>query len=312
MNWFVLAILAYFTLALVNVADKFILEKVIPGPKTYMFLVGVTGLAVLVLAPWFLAWPGWSLFFFNWLVGAFFAGALFFLYRALKGGEATSIMTLIGGLMPIFVVLLSLSLFEEQFTFYQWLGIAFLIFGTIIISTISVHHNIWFNIRKFFHLADDYKFPSIISAVIAALLFAFFWVGSKMVFNTQAFWSGFIWIRIGTFLTVAFLLVSQSWRREIFAEIKKSGTKKNNQFIYLGTQATGALGNILQNYAIALGSVALVSALQGLQYAFLLILTAFLTVFFPKVIKEDYGRERTIKKLIAIACVALGVFFLAI
>jgi len=67
MSWLVIAISAYLILAFVNLADKFVIEKVIPGPKTYTFLVGAAGAMVVLAAPWFLVWPGLALFFFNLL-----------------------------------------------------------------------------------------------------------------------------------------------------------------------------------------------------------------------------------------------------
>jgi drug/metabolite transporter (DMT)-like permease len=312
MSWLLIAIIAYLILAVVNVADKFIIEKVIPGPKTYTFLVGVTGALVIVAAPWLLVWPGWALLFFNFLVGAFFAGGLFFLYSALKGGEASRIFTLVGGLVPVFTVLFSLAIFREIFSTNQWLAILFLILGTVVISSVSIHHNVWFNIRKFLHLLDDNKWPSILAAIFSALFFALFWVGSKQVYNTQEFASGFIWVRLGTFLTVLFLLIRKSSRDEILTEIRSGNKQKNNKFVYLGTQGLGALGSILQNYAVALGSVALVTSLQGLQYAVLLILSAVLSFFYPKIIKEDNSQKPLIKKIMAIILIAIGLYFLAV
>lgn len=312
MSWLLIAFIAYLILAIVNLADKFIVEKVIPGPKTYTFLVGVTGALVIVVAPWFLDWPGLALFFFNLLVGSFFAGGLFFLYSALKGGEASRIFTLVGGTVPIFTILFSLAVFKESFSSNQWLAILFLLLGTIITSSISAHHNIWFNIRKFLGLLDASQWPSILTAIFSALFFALFWVGSKQVYNTQDFVSGFIWVRLGTFLTVLFLLIRRSSREEILTEIKSGNKKKSNKFIYFSTQALGALGSILQNYAVALGSVALVTSLQGLQYVLLLVFSALMTFFYPKIIKEDYSKKKLIKKILAIIFVALGLYFLAI
>lgn len=312
MSWLLIAIIAYLILAFVNLADKFIIEKVIPGPKTYTFLVGVTGALVIVAAPWFLIWPGWALFFFNCLVGSFFAGGLFFLYSALKGGEASRIFTLVGGMVPIFTVLFSLAVFGEVFNTNQWLALLFLILGTIVIASISVHHNVWFNIRKFLGILDSSKWPSILAAIFSALFFALFWIGTKQVYNTQEFASGFIWVRLGTFLTVLFLLIRKSSRDEIFSEIKGGNKQKNNKFIYFGTQGLGALGSVLQNYAVALGSVALVTSLQGLQYALLLVLSAIVTFFYPKIIKEDYNKQRLIKKTTAIVLIMFGLYFLAI
>ena len=214
--------------------------------------------------------------------------------------------------LPIFTVLISLAVFGEVFSTNQWLALVFLILGTVVISSISVHHNIWFNVRKFLGILDSSKWPSIIASIIAALFFALFWIGSKQVYNTQEFVSGFIWVRLGTFLTVLFLLIRKSSREEILAEIKNGNKQKNNRFVYLGTQGLAALGSILQNYAVALGSVALVTSLQGLQYALLLVLSAIVTFFFPKIIKEEYNKKRLIKKITAIVLIMFGLYFLAI
>ena len=104
MSWLLLAIGAYLILAIVNLADKFLLDKFLPSAKAYTFLVGAMGVAVIVIAPWFLEWPGWSLFLGNILVGALFPGALLLLYKALRDGEASRIITLIGGLVPVFTI----------------------------------------------------------------------------------------------------------------------------------------------------------------------------------------------------------------
>lgn len=312
MNWLTIAIIAYFLLAIVNVADKFVLEKVIASPRVYAFLVGVTGLAIFLLAPWFLEWPGWGLFFFNLLVGSFFSGALLFMYSALKRGEASHIFTLIGGIVPIFTIILSVIFFEEIFTAYQWLAVLCLICGTLIISSISHQHSVWFNIREFLHWSEDKKLRSILLAIMAALLFAFFWVGTKIAFNEQTFMSAFIWIRLGTFVAVLFLLVPKASRQEIFKGIKQSNQKKSNRIVYFTTQIAGAVGSLLQNYAVALGSVALVNSLQGMQYALLLILTALITIFRPGILKEDNKGKIMWQKLIAIVFIGLGLYFIII
>src|SRR3989339_760373 len=306
MSWLVIAISAYLILAFVNLADKFVIEKVIPGPKTYTFLVGAAGAMVVLAAPWFLVWPGLALFFFNLLVG------LFFLFSALKRGEASRVFTLVGGLVPIFTVLFSVYVFKEIFSFYQWLAIAFLIGGTIVISSISIHHNIWFNIRRFLGFFDENKWPAFLATIFSALFFALYWVGSKEVYNTQDFMSGFIWVRLGTLLTVSFLLFRKSSRREIFSEFKNGNKKKSNKFIVLGTQGFGALGGILQNYAVSLGSVSLVASLQGLQYALLLVLVTIVTFFYPHILKEEYSRKTAIKKVASVILIGLGLYFLVI
>lgn len=309
--WLIIAISAYFIMAIVNVADKFILEHVVSGPRTYTFLVGVSGAAVIVLAPWFLAWPGFALFLFNLLVGSFFAAGIFFLYSALKGHDASQIFTLVGGTVPIFTIILSIIFFHEKFTANQWTAVLYLILGTMIISAISTRHSIWYEVKKFLHIHFEKKWQSILFAFISAVFFALFWFGSKVSYNTQEFLSAFIWIRLGTFLAVVCLLLSKHNRQEIAKDLKKSKGKKQNKFIFVGTQLGGALGSILQNYAVALGSVALVTSLQGLQYGLILAFTYFISVFYPKIIKEKSTHKIMTYKIMAAVLVAMGLFYMA-
>ena len=101
-------------------------------------------------------------------------------------------------------------------------------------------------------------------------------------------------------------------RQDIKEDLIKSNKKKNNKFIFFGTQGLAAIGSVLQNYAVALGSVVLVTSLQGLQYAFILIFSSLLSFFQPKIIKESQSKNIIIKKIIAIILIGLGLYFIAI
>ena len=80
----------------------------------------------------------------------------------------------------------------------------------------------------------------------------------------------------------------------------------------MGAQGFGALGTILQNYAVSLGSVALVTSLQGLQYGLLLVFTTIGSILLPKIIKEDMSKSIVIQKALSIILIGIGLYFLAI
>lgn len=310
MSWLLIAILAYLFLAVVNVADKFIVEKVLPGPRTYAFLVSAAGMIVFLAAPWFLEWPGFGLLLLNILTGSFFTAALLFLYSSLKGHEASRVFTLVGGLVPIFVLLFSLFLFKEEFSLYEWWAIYCLVLGTVLIAALSTRHSVLQEIKNKLNIRFKKQWHSLLFSVLASLFFALFWVASKYAYNTQSFASAFIWIRLGTFLAVLLLLVRKDWRKELKSDLKKSSKNKNNRFVFFGTQGLAALGSILQNYAVSLGSVALITSLQGLQYAVLLILTFLITLINPKILKEDSSAKIVFQKILAIILITLGLYFL--
>jgi hypothetical protein len=74
----------------------------------------------------------------------------------------------------------------------------------------------------------------------------------------------------------------------------------------------GSTGFILQNYAVFLGSVVLVNALQGVQYAFLLIISTGLALFAPKLLKENFSWRITIQKAAAVLVIVLGFYFVTL
>jgi len=308
MSWILITIIAYFILAIVNLADKFLLDKILPSAKTYTFLVGILGLAILVIAPWFLEWPGLYLFILNIIVGMLLPGALMLLYTALRLGDASKIITLIGGSVPIFTILLSFILLGERFTGMQYMAFFYLIFGTLIISYFPSGHELWTKVIVWFGFDNLKRLRAILVAVLSAFIFALFFVGSKYLYNNQEFISAFIWIRVGSFISVLFFLLHKASRKEIFKSIKKLRGKSRTVFI--SNQGLAAIGFFLQNYAISLGSVALVNALQGVQYVFLLILASLITIFYPKVLKEKISKFIILQKLVGIGLISFGLYFI--
>jgi hypothetical protein len=110
---------------------------------------------------------------------------------------------------------------------------------------------------------------------------------------------------------VIFFLFAPEIKREIFR--KKISFKKKTAVIFLSSQIAGAGAGILQNWAIALAPlvyVALISALQGVQYVFLFILTVFLSLKFPRILKEEISGKIIFQKIFAILSICIGLAIL--
>jgi drug/metabolite transporter (DMT)-like permease len=149
---------------------------------------------------------------------------------------------------------------------------------------------------------------AVITAIAAGIVFAIFFVGSKFLYDSQPFLSSFIWIRIGTFLATLSLLIPRKVRKEIFHGLKS--LKHKNSALFFSNQGIAAIGFLLQNYAIFLGSVAIVNALQGVQYAFLLVLGGLISAFFPKLLKENVSKMIIIQKILAVILISMGLYFI--
>ena len=313
MSWFLIAILSYFLLAIVNLTDKFLIDNVIRSSKAYVFSVCLLGSLVFLAAPWLLSFPGTSLLIANLFTGFLFAAALFFLYEALRRGEATRTVILIGGLIPIFSATISWLFLGEVFSAGQLLGLLFLLVGIFLVAFLPGRHSFWEKLWLSFR-SEDYKKNSLWLVFLASFFYAVFFAATKYIYAQQDFWSAFIWVRLGALVAVSFFLLNKKSRREIIDNLKGNDGKKHknkNIFLFLFNQGLGSLSFVLQNYAIFLGPVAIINALQGVQYAIMMFFSFFLGFFF-KEFKEKFSWRILIQKGVALIFISFGLYFIAL
>jgi drug/metabolite transporter (DMT)-like permease len=310
MSWILVAVSAYLILAIANLLDKFLVDNVLLSAKAYAFAACLLSNVVFLAAPWFLKWPGLYWFGFDLLMGGIFAVALWFLYEALRRGEAARVLVIIGGSTPIFSLLLSLCLFKERLVANEWLGLLCLLIGIVIIACLPQTRSFLTRVMHHLRLKHEMKAGGLIFAVASALAFSVYFIGTKFAYGSQPFASAFIWTKVGAGLFVLLFLVRRRDRQELKASLTKKHPAKN-KFLVVFNQLLGSVGFILQNYAISLGSVVLVNALQGVQYAFLLIISAGLALLAPKLLKETFSWRIILQKLAAVAVIGLGLYILA-
>lgn len=309
MNWIIVAISAYLLLAIANLLDKFVVDNVLKSSKAYAFAACLLGAIVFLASPWYLSWPGWPLFFFNILNGFIFATALWSLYEALRRGEAARILVFIGGATPVFSLIFSLLFFKEHFTTGQFLGMLCILAGMAIIILLPVKRSYLARVMNKLKLAQNIQSGGLGIALLSALAYSVYFLSTKQAYNFQPFASAFIWTRLGAALFVLFFLIKRADRRAIKSFFSKASPSKN-KFLVVFNQALGAAGFILQNYAIFLGSVVLVNALQGVQYAFLLVIGTILALSAPRLLKETFSWKILLQKTVAVLVIAAGIYFI--
>lgn len=311
MNWLFVALTAYLFLAVANLFDKFLVDNVLKSSKAYAFVVCSLGVLIFIAAPWFLKWPGFNWFLINIFSGFLFAIALWSLYESLKRGEAAKTLVFIGGLTPIFSIILSIIFFKETYSFNQWVGMLFLLLGALFIALIPEYRS--FGVRFLRRMGIKKKIDRSVYfiALASALFYSLYFVVSKHTYNNQEFLSAFMWSRLGAALFVLLFLIRKKDRLAIYDIFRKKTPKKSKGLVVFN-QVLGSSGFILQNYAISLGPVAIVNALQGFQYAFLLVLSTILAFIYPKVFKEKLSGSIILKKSTAVILIAIGLIFIAI
>lgn len=86
----------------------------------------------------------------------------------------------------------------------------------------------------------------------------------------------------------------------------------NKKMLFFANQGMGGLGTILIHYAVSLINVALINAMQGVQYVFVLIFAMMFAKKYPKLFREKTTRFAIGQKIIAVCLVLFGLWLLFI
>jgi len=295
MMWVFLAIFSYFLNSVVAIADKFLLTRRVKNPLVYAFYVGVMSSIVFVLWPFCFSFLSFGTTLTAFAGGASFFLAIFFFYSALDRGGVVRATSIIGGLSPVLLLSLSYFFLKEEMPVFWVLSFLFLIAGGVLLAFTQTKEN-------------KSKFP--VYSICAAVFFAITFFTRKVVFLDSSFLNGFIWVQAGVLFTILIVFLSPSFR----ILLNKSPLKlPNSLFLLVASNKTlSAVAFLVLNYAILLGPVAMINALQGVQYVFLFILTFIIYLWHPYFIKESFSRKSVFQKIIGIVLISLGVVFLVL
>lgn len=293
-SWMLIALCGYMLLAISGVLDKFLVSQVVREPVAYAFFTAVTGPFSLLLAPFGLKLLDWTTFGVAMAAGISFIIGIYFLYSAESKISISREIPIQGGLVPLFTLVFAFSLLGEKLTMLQTAAFVFLVAGAVMIS-----------LRK---ERGKWVVKAIRDSVFSAGFLALCSVLTKYVFVHSNFISGMVWTRIGFCFAALFISAFKRNREIIFKAPKQAGVK--NVVLYYSSRASGTIGGFLQNYAVSLGSVTIVNALQGVEFTLLLLLTSFLSIYFPKVLKEKITFNTVVLKLAAMVLITIGLVLL--
>ena len=282
--------------AFTSVIDKIVISKgYIKSPFVYIVLNGLMNVLLIFLLPFFSFEP---LKFTDFLI-AMFAGislsaAVTLYYKAVQYDEISRIK-IIFQMEPILILLLSFLLLGEVLTKSHMAGFLFLFAAGIIVAYKKERSSFRMS-RAFYYI------------LIAMVLGALYYVSSKHIFNVTGFWSGFLWLRLANSSALAVLL-APSVRGE-FAE-----TFKNMKKSVIGLLGFKMLIDfsafVFANYALLKGSASLVGVLESaVAPLFTFVIALFITLYFPRIIKEEINKKAILTKLLAIVFVATGIIFI--
>lgn len=310
MLWLWITLAAYFLLAIVAAGDKFFVSTQEVRPHRYVFYIGGLGLLVFLLIPFIgFQLPAFSRMALGVGAGISFGIALFWMFRALSQSEASTVIPVIGGFIPLFTLGFT-WLFSKgalNFTGAHTAAFALLVGGSALVS--------WEPQAKV-------RARNMFFAMFSALWFSLSFAVSKYAYVNEHFWPVFMARSFGIFLAGLFLFfLGREKHTEALSETQQTSNPPASLFrrmllpaLFVVNQGMGAAGQMLQNYAIFLvpvSMVAFVNALEGVRFVFLLLLTSFLSLFFPHILKERVSKGILLRKIIAIALIGIGLVLLA-
>lgn len=241
-----------------------------------VFAIGATGIAVTTLS------------------GLLYLTAMYFYLRALQQEEATVIAPLFQT-STLFTYAIAYFVLHERLTGTRLLGGLLIVASAAAISYEPGH-------RHRFKLGIVAPILACTATLAASsVIFKFFAI-------KDAFWAVTFWNFAGEALFGAVMLMVPRVRRDFLGMFTKSpgaviGINAANELINLG-------GGLAARYASLLGPVSLVQAIGGTTSFFVFAFGVILSLFFPKLGRENLSRESLAQKGVAVILIVAGVILI--
>jgi len=157
--------------------------------------------------------------------------------------------------------------------------------------------------------ANDCMFSEASFGVVSVLFFASQTILLKVI-SGMNFVTVMI-IRQIPFVVMIIIALSVSKKMRNMLKYDLAKVNKKDFSLVLSADTLGLVGMIFLYIAIQLGPVSLVGLIEGSQIIITMIFSVFLTLFFPKIIKEDISRNSLLIKASAVMIMFMGVFLLS-
>ncbi len=304
MNWIVLAVAAQFINAIVALIDKHIVsdERTFPKPFVYAFytcLISGAWVIVYFLSLLPLPFDGLNVPSFanvtrptlevvalSFLSAYTFFTALIAMFSALRDHDASDVIPVIGSVSALASFGLGYFFLDIEVSPNFMLGITLLATGTFLVSRLR------------------FPFKTAMISLYSGLFFALHYISIKGLFLQTSFDNGFFWSRIAfMFFALTLLMIPNYWER---VREQTKATSLQARFLIFTNKLLAGVSTILILKATDLGDVAVVQALGGLQFVFILLLGIFFSRKHTRIAVEKYDRGDILQKAIFVAVITLG------
>jgi drug/metabolite transporter (DMT)-like permease len=277
--------------------DKYLVDRYFRHSNTsvlmvFTALVGVLGLPLIAAFAGGIFQPGIRGIAVMTGSGILYMGAMLFYLRAIQTEEASVVAPLFQA-NTLFTFLLGYLFLHERLGWAQIAGGALVVSGALALSTRKPHHRKGFNTRLVLLML-----AACFAVALSSVVFKFFAV-------QDSFWATTFWTFVGEGLFGAVLLLMPGHARQFVRLFRKNpgavlGINGANELINLGA-------GLAVRYASLLAPVALVSAISSTTTFFVFAFGILLTLFFPRLGREDLSARNLAQKGFGAAVITAGV-----
>ena len=297
MRWLLFAVLGPLSWAISTHIDKYLVDKYFHDSDTAVLMVFTALLGVIALPViWFFDPKVFGLSLTATMVmtlsGILYMGAMLFYLRAIQSEEASVVAPLFQA-NTLFTFVLGVVILHELPRWQQLLGAGLVISGALGLSLDKKLHLTSFKPRLVLLML-----AATFAVALSSVVFKFFAVQDE-------FWSTTFWTFVGEGLFGGAILALPQYRRQFMTLFRRNpgaviGVNAANELINLG----GGLG---VRYASLLAPVALVSAISATTTFFVFLFAILLTVFFPKIGREELSARNVVQKALGGLLIMAGV-----
>ncbi len=291
--WLLFAVLAPFFYALVNIIDKFILEKRITNFYVYAVVTGFSYVIPISIIYYFVGLPSidQKTAMIVLLVGTCYGIIHFLYYYVMTKYEVSRVVGLFY-VYPVFVALLSFLFIGERLTPLHYIAILVAIGGTFFLGT-EKQKNKW----RLSHLFWLMLIGAILPAVID--------VSDKYLLGKFSYWEVYLLVTIPAAVISILPIFSKNVRRDL-SQVR--GTVS----LVLLMEALAFGGAFAFLRAAALAPISIVSAFGTLQPVFVFVITILFSRFLPAFLKETLNHHVLLHKSAGIALIVVAAVILSL
>ncbi len=282
MSWLLFTLLAVNLWVVSNIIDKNVVSKRI---RSVIIPIIIGGFGNILYAAFAFLIFGATFSFEGFILGIIYVLVILLYYKALRLEEASRVIAFFG-LVPIFVSVIAYFLLGEQFGSIKYIGILLVVFGAILIS---VKKRYRISISKALHVM-----------LLMVIFYAVYSIAMKYSVDAGGFVSIFAGMQLGGFLCGFSLLFP--YRRELVK------LKAKTISLVLISQLFGVAGLLSFIYAVSLGPITLISAIENIQPVFVLLYVTILTILKPHIIEEEISKGPLLLKAVAIIVIVIGAY----